>query len=66
MTKKNNNNSRRISKIEAGQLMTEKLETINLLNTTQEAAIKMVNRNVSSLAIVDDEGKAFGIITEIW
>ena len=51
-----------------GELMSEKLETINLLNTAQEAAIKMANRNVSSLAVVDDEGKAFWIVTErgIW
>lgn len=37
-----------------GELMTEKVETINLLNTAQEAAIKMADRNVSSLAVVDD------------
>jgi len=47
-----------------GELMTEKVETINLLNTAQEAAIKMANRNVSSLAVVDDDCKAFGIVTE--
>ncbi len=47
-----------------GELMTEKLVTINLLNTAQEAAIKMAERNVSSLAVVDDDGKAFGIVTE--
>src|SRR5919108_4572696 len=46
------------------EVMTEKLETINLLNTVQEAAIKMADRNVSSLAVVDDDGKAIGIITE--
>lgn len=46
------------------ELMTEKLEIINLLNTAQEAAIKMVDRNVGSLAVVDDDGKAFGILTE--
>lgn len=48
----------------ARELMTEKLETINLLNTAQEAAMKMADRNVSSLAVVDDEGKAIGIVTE--
>lgn len=48
----------------ARKLMTEKLETINLLNTAQEAAMKMADRNVSSLAVVDDEGKAIGIVTE--
>lgn len=48
----------------ARKLMTEKLETINLLNTAQEAAMKMADRNVSSLAVVDDEGKAIAIVTE--
>src|SRR5215207_3293745 len=48
----------------AAKLMTEKLETINLLNTAQEAAMKMADRNVSSLAVVDDDGKAIGIVTE--
>jgi CBS domain-containing protein len=47
-----------------GELMTEKLETINVLNTAQEAAIKMADRNVGSLAVLDDEGKALGIVTE--
>jgi CBS domain-containing protein len=47
-----------------GELMTENLETINLLNTAQEAAMKMTNKNISSLAVVDDDGKAFGIVTE--
>jgi CBS domain-containing protein len=51
----------------AAELMTEKLETINLLNTPQEAAMKMADRNVSSLAVVDDDDKAIGIVTEgIW
>lgn len=48
----------------ADKLMTEKLETISLLNAAQEAALKMADRNVSSLAVVDDEGKAIGIVTE--
>lgn len=47
-----------------GELMTEKPEIINLLNTAQEAAIKMADRNVGSLVVVDDDGKAFGILTE--
>jgi CBS domain-containing protein len=45
-------------------MMTEKLETINMLNTAQEAAAKMAGRNVGSLAVTDDEGKAIGIVTE--
>lgn len=47
-----------------GEIMTEKLETINILNTAQEAAIKMADSNVSSLAVLDDGGKALGILTE--
>jgi signal-transduction protein with cAMP-binding, CBS, and nucleotidyltransferase domain len=47
-----------------GEIMTERLETINFLNTAQEAAVKMTDKNVSSLAVIDDNGKAVGIITE--
>lgn len=44
--------------------MNEQLETINLSNTAQESAIKMSDRNVSSLVVLDDNGRAIGIITE--
>lgn len=44
--------------------MTEKLESINMLNTTQEAAVKMAEKNVGSLAVLDDSGKTLGIVTE--
>jgi signal-transduction protein with cAMP-binding, CBS, and nucleotidyltransferase domain len=47
-----------------GELMTEKLETINVLNTAQEAAAKMTDKNISSLAVVDDDGRPAGIVTE--
>ncbi len=47
-----------------GEIMSERLETINLLNTAQEAAIKMSDKNVSSLVVLDDNGRAVGIITE--
>lgn len=47
-----------------GEIMTERLETINFLNTAQEAALKMADKNVSSLAVIDDDGKAAGIVTE--
>jgi signal-transduction protein with cAMP-binding, CBS, and nucleotidyltransferase domain len=47
-----------------GEIMTERLETINFLNTTQEAAVKMADKNVSSLAVIDDNGKVTGIVTE--
>jgi signal-transduction protein with cAMP-binding, CBS, and nucleotidyltransferase domain len=50
-----------------GKIMTERLESINILNTAQEAAVKMANRNVSSLVALDDNGKVLGIVTErIW
>ncbi len=44
--------------------MTEKLESINVLNTAKDAAVKMANLNVGSLVVLNDEGKALGIITE--
>lgn len=47
-----------------GEIMSEQLETINLLSTAQESAIKMSDKNVSSLLVLDDNGKAAGIITE--
>lgn len=47
-----------------GEIMTEKLETINVLNTAQEAAVKMADKNVGSLAVLDDGGRALGILTE--
>lgn len=47
-----------------GEIMTEKLESINVLNTAKDAAVKMANLNVGSLVVLDDEGKALGIITE--
>jgi len=50
--------------LKVGNLMTEKLETINMLNTAQEAAIVMARKNTGSLVVVDDFGKAMGIVTE--
>lgn len=47
-----------------GEIMTEKLESINMLNTSQEAAVKMADKNVSSLVVLDDSGRALGILTE--
>lgn len=47
-----------------GEIMSEQLETINFSNTAQESAIKMLDRNVSSLVVLDDNGRAIGIITE--
>lgn len=50
--------------VTVGEIMTEKLESINALNTAQEVAAKMADRNVSSLVVLDDNGKALGIVTE--
>jgi signal-transduction protein with cAMP-binding, CBS, and nucleotidyltransferase domain len=50
--------------VTVGEIMTEKLESINMLNTAQEAAAKMADKNVGSLVVLDDSGKALGIVTE--
>lgn len=47
-----------------GELMTEKLETIEASLSAQEAAMKMRDRNVSSLVVIDANSKTVGIITE--
>jgi signal-transduction protein with cAMP-binding, CBS, and nucleotidyltransferase domain len=47
-----------------GDLMTEKLETIEASLSAQEAAMKMRDRNVSSLVVIDASSKTMGIITE--
>lgn len=47
-----------------GEIMTEKLETIKVIDTAQEAAMKMTKKNISSLAVVHEDGRPAGIITE--
>jgi signal-transduction protein with cAMP-binding, CBS, and nucleotidyltransferase domain len=47
-----------------GQLMTEKLETIGLSSSIQQASTKMRDKNVSSLVVVDDNNKPIAIVTE--
>jgi CBS domain-containing protein len=47
-----------------GDLMTEKLETIEATLSAQEAAKKMRDRKVSSLVVTDANSKPVGIITE--
>jgi CBS domain-containing protein len=49
-----------------GEVMTKKLETIEMSNSAQEAAKKMRDKNVSSLLVVDNsnDGKPMGIVTE--
>ncbi len=44
--------------------MTERVETIKVISTAQEAAIKMAEKNVSSLAVVHEDGRPAGIVTE--
>ena len=52
--------------ISIGELMTEKLETINTSSSAQEASKKMRDKNVSSLVVIDkkNNNKPTGIITE--
>jgi signal-transduction protein with cAMP-binding, CBS, and nucleotidyltransferase domain len=45
-------------------IMRKRLETIEELASVQEAAKKMKDRNVSSLVVVDGEGKPQGLVTE--
>jgi len=45
-----------------GQLMTEKLETIGLPSSIQQASTKMRDKNVSSLVVVDDYNKPIVIL----
>jgi CBS domain-containing protein len=52
--------------ISIGELMTEKLKTIDSFSTAQEASKKMRDNNVSSLVVVDNKNsnKPIGIVTE--
>jgi signal-transduction protein with cAMP-binding, CBS, and nucleotidyltransferase domain len=45
-------------------IMRKKLETIEELASVQEAAKKMKDKNVSSLVIVDKNGRPQGLVTE--
>ena len=48
----------------SSDIMRKKLETIEELTSVQEAAKKMKDKNVSSLVIVDGNGKQQGLVTE--
>src|ERR687885_1138942 len=56
--------------ISIGELMTEKLKTIDLVSTAQEASKKMRDNKISSLVVVDkknnndNNNKPIGIVTE--
>ena len=45
-------------------IMGKKLETIEEMASVQEAAKKMKDKNVSSLVVVDTDGKPQGLVTE--
>lgn len=45
-------------------IMSTKLETIRTSESAKEAAKKMLDKNVSSLVVVDEDGQAIGIVTE--
>src|SRR4051812_592317 len=48
-----------------GELMTQKLETIGISSSAQEASKKMRDNSVSSLVVIDDSNnKPIGIVTE--
>src|ERR1051326_4810648 len=47
-----------------GDIMRKKLETIEEMASVQEAAKKMKDKNVSSLLVVDTNGKPQGLVTE--
>ena len=44
--------------------MSKKLETIEEMASVQEAAKKMKDKNVSSLVVIDVNGKLKGLVTE--
>jgi signal-transduction protein with cAMP-binding, CBS, and nucleotidyltransferase domain len=50
--------------LSVSDMMTKKLETIEGTASVQEAAKKMKDSNVSSLVVVDGEGKPQGLVTE--
>ena len=55
-----------VATVSIGDLMTEKLKTIESSDTAQEASKKMRDNNISSLVVVDkkDNKKPIGIVTE--
>ena len=47
-----------------GEVMTNKLQTIEGSNSVRDAAKKMRDKNISSLVVVNSSNKPIGIITE--
>jgi CBS domain-containing protein len=59
--------SKSMSTISVGELMTQRLETIDLSHTAQEASKKMRDDKIGSLVVVDNKNKdnnPVGIVTE--
>jgi CBS domain-containing protein len=53
------------SETKISDIMVNKLETIGSSSTAQDAAIKMRDRQISSVLVIDDkDGRPMGIITE--
>jgi CBS domain-containing protein len=50
--------------ISISDIMSKKLETIEEMASVQEAAKKMKDKNVSSLVVIDANGKLEGLVTE--
>jgi len=50
--------------LSVSDMMTKKLQLIEATASVQETAKKMRDTNVSSLLIVDNEGKPLGLVTE--
>jgi len=51
-------------KMTIAEIMSKKIETIEEFASVQEVAIKMKDKNISSLLVVDSFGKSKGLITE--
>ena len=50
--------------ISISDIMSKKLEIIEEMASVQEAAKKMKDKNVSSLVVIDVNGKLKGLVTE--
>jgi CBS domain-containing protein len=46
------------------EIMSKKIETVGEFASVQEVAIKMKDKNISSLIVVDSFGKSKGLVTE--
>ena len=46
------------------EIMSKKIETVEEFASVQEVAIKMKDKNISSLIVVDGFGKSKGLVTE--